>query len=292
MNLSDQIRKASDNPEGLERLYHDALEAGSGDSFQENMLAAYRERPENVLLAAWYHRLESSEPISQPVTEAHRPWARAILIGLLTGLALWAVSDPDLVLLGEFPYLALLWSPIAAVSAMVLLVWSDPRRLQRAILVSAALVAVCIYVLILAPIGPSVPGQNHLILMALHLPVLAFAAVGVTLVGVQENPPNRFAFLSKSLEIFVAAGLFGITGMITLQISAGMFETQGLVPPEWAIRLIACLAAGSLPLLAIVTVYDPTVEPLQQDFGTGLSRVIATILNVVLPVVCGIMILY
>lgn len=292
LTYSDQIKNVLDNPGQLERLYQNARQAGNAESFQEEIFAAYQDRPDDILLSAWYHRLKSPEPKGLSDSEASRPWAAAIASGLATGLVLWAVSDPALTLIDDFPYFILLWAPIAAVFAMGFLVLSDTRRFRRAVIGSLAVAIATLYVFLVAPIEAEVAGQTYLIITAFHLPLLSYAAVGATLVGLKDDPRNRFAYLSKSLEVFITAGLFGITGVIALQISYGMFDTQGLVIPEWALRLIVSMAAGVLPLLAIVTSYDPALEPSQQDFSKGISRLIATIMHVVLPVVCGIMLIY
>ena len=44
--------------------------------------------------------------------------------------------------------------------------------------------------------------------------VLAWAGVGAFLVAKHRDPENRFAFLIKSLEVFIVGGLFAIAGVL------------------------------------------------------------------------------
>ena len=41
-----------------------------------------------------------------------------------------------------------------------------------------------------------------------HLPLLAWAAVGLYLLGTDLDDENRFAFLLKSVELVVTGGIF------------------------------------------------------------------------------------
>jgi len=48
--------------------------------------------------------------------------------------------------------------------------------------------------------------MDYQILAALHLALLAWAGVGVALVSLVSDNDNRFAFLMKSLEVFIVGG--------------------------------------------------------------------------------------
>jgi hypothetical protein len=47
-----------------------------------------------------------------------------------------------------------------------------------------------------------------------------------------------------------------------------------------------------LPVLAVASVYDPTVAPSEQDFDQGLSKFIATMMHLLLPLTLGVLVVY
>jgi len=47
-----------------------------------------------------------------------------------------------------------------------------------------------------------------------------------------------------------------------------------------------------LPVLAVASVYDPTRSPAEQDFDQGLSKFIATMMRLLLPLTLGILVIY
>jgi hypothetical protein len=56
--------------------------------------------------------------------------------------------------------------------------------------------------------------------------------------------------------------------------------------------LIAAGGFGLLPVLAVASVYDPTVSPSEQDFEQGLSKFIATMMRLLLPLTLGVLVIY
>jgi len=56
--------------------------------------------------------------------------------------------------------------------------------------------------------------------------------------------------------------------------------------------LIAAGGAGLIPLIAVASVYDPTREPISQDFSQGLSKFISTMMRLLLPLTLGVLVIY
>src|SRR5690606_35309835 len=121
--------------------------------------------------------------------------------------------------------------------------------------------------------------EDYQILGALHLGLLAWAGVGVALVGLVSDADNRFAFLMKSLEVFIVGGVYLIAGVVFGGITLGRFAAlSSELPDEVLLRLIAAGGAGLLPILAVTTIYDPLAGPKDQDFTQGLSKFIGTMM--------------
>jgi len=57
VDYKDHIRRHLTAPEQLERLYRPAVRKGEGRAFGAAMDALYAGMPDNLLLAAWHHRL-------------------------------------------------------------------------------------------------------------------------------------------------------------------------------------------------------------------------------------------
>jgi len=75
------------------------------------------------------------------------------------------------------------------------------------------------------------------VLLAPHLALLAWACIGAYLVGLRSNAADRFAFLVKSIEVFITGGVYLIAGMAFGAITLGMFAASALELPEVLIRL-------------------------------------------------------
>jgi hypothetical protein len=103
---------------------------------------------------------------------------------------------------------------------------------------------------------------------------------------------DRFAFLIKSIEVIITAGLYLIAGVVLGAITVGMFAALSIELPELWLRLIAAGGFGLLPVLAVASVYDPGSPPSQQDFDQGLSRFIATMMRLLLPLTLGVLVIY
>ena len=108
----------------------------------------------------------------------------------------------------------------------------------------------------------------------------------------RADTPNRFAFLIKALEIFIMAGLFAIAGGIFTAITVGLFEALAVTLPDVVMRLIVFGGVGLIPVLAVAVIYDPSVMPAEQSFDEGLSKVIATLMRVLLPLTLIVLVVY
>ena len=88
------------------------------------------------------------------------------------------------------------------------------------------------------------------------------------------------------------AGLFAIAGGIFTAITVGLFEALAVTLPEVVMRLIVFGGVGLIPVLAVAVIYDPGVTPAEQSFDEGLSKVIATLMRVLLPLTLIVLVVY
>jgi hypothetical protein len=293
MNLIPEIQAAKNDPQKLEQLYQAAQQEGQMDVFQSALLTCYQEMPDNLLYAAWFYRFQQTP---EPALKTHREvnWGWAVPLSILTGLIFWLLSDFEtLVYLDHLPLLALWWSPIATMSALIFMMVTAKNNQIRALALGLGLLAAAAYAMLVAPtLGVHWKINNYLDLAAIHLPLLCWIALGISVLGFKSSIADRFAFLIKSIEVAITAGLYLIAGVVLGGITVGMFQALSITLPDIWLRLIAAGGFGLLPVMAIASVYDPSVAPSEQNFDQGLSKFIATMMRLLLPLTLGVLTIY
>ncbi|KPL21089.1 MAG: hypothetical protein AMJ93_10500 [Anaerolineae bacterium SM23_84] len=279
MDYRDEIRSAATDPQRLEELYRGAKSVQEAECFRTAIDACYEQSPENLLYAAWYYRLTSAaaeERAALPTVN----WKLAIPLSLAAGLLLWLLSDPAAVFPSGEPVLMALWAPVEAVCVLVFLLGSAGRPLRTylpTLLGLAGLTAVALAF----TWWPT--HDQYGVLMFIHLPLVAWSAVGLSLLGWQSRHPNRFAFLYKSLEVFATGAIFcGAVGLFAV-ITSGLFQALGINLSQAMIRLLVVGGVRAIPVLAVASTYDPRLDPLRQQVESGLGRLIPTVMWLLLP---------
>lgn len=293
MSFRSMMNEVADDPEQLEQAYQAAVQAGEVEAFQQAIDARRAAAPEDRLYAAWFYRLRHS---AVKVKESFIAWGWAIPLALLNGLVLWLLSDdqrfavtiqsvrPGVAASDTLPMVFLLAAPLSAVFVLGYLTVAGRRQRGVAALIGVALLAAAAYVLLVYPQAGTRPFQEqYLTLMAMHLPLLAWAGVGALLVHDRRDPANRFAFLLKSLEVFVVGGLFVIAGGVFTGITMALFDTLTVDLPEIVQRLFIAGGGGLIPVLAVAMIYNPAAPPAAQDFDEGLGKLVALLPRVLLP---------
>lgn len=293
MKFREKILEASDDPQALEALYQSARGRDESDAFEAELFTAFEGNPENVLLAAWYYRLIQTAQ-EEPEEKARAVnWKLAISLSVITGLVFWSITGENGPLfLDHLPYLVQFWSPIATVFAVVFLVGTAGKYYRRTIATLAGLALAGFYVFLISP-GLSGRFQiRYLDLMAIHLPLISWIALGTTTLGLKSAYRDRFAFLIKSIETVITAGLYLIFGMVLGGITFGMFAASNVEIPDLWMRLIIAGGVGLIPTLAVASAYDPTSAPGEQDFTQGLSKFTATMMRLLLPLTLAVLVVY
>jgi len=291
MTYLEDIQARADKPGQLEDLYQAALQSGDEVEFIANLEACYQASPDNLVYAAWHFRLTRTKEI-QPIVKSGPNWKAAIPLGITTGLIFWALSDVNLVFLDHLPYLLLFWAPIAALLAIIFLVITSRKNYRRALIAGAGLVLISLYVLFVAPGQGQGYHLHYLNLAAIHLPLASWTALGITVLGSRSPRNGKFSFLMKSIEVAITAGVYLIAGVAFGGITIGMFQALSIELPEVFVRLIAAGGFGLLPVLAVASMYDPIQEPSAQDFTQGLSKFIATMMRLLLPLTLVVLLVY
>ena len=301
MTYLDLVSELADDPEQLERAYQAAVKAGEADAFRQAIDSRRQMAPENRLYAAWFYRLHHA---AAQARGAFVKWGWAIPLAMLNGLLFWWLSDDaryaiEIAAFGQepatysMPTLLLLVAPIAALFVLAYLTAAGRRRWQLAALIGVVLLAAAGYVLWLYPrLGTRPFQEQYLTLMAMHLPLLSWAGVGAFLVANHRDPGNRFAFLIKSLEVGIMGGLFVIAGGLFTGITVGLFEALQIQLPELVMRLFIAGGGGLIPVVATAVIYNAAASPAGQSFEDGLSKLVALLMRVLLPLTLLVLVVY
>jgi hypothetical protein len=289
MKYITEIQTAANDPNKLEDLYQLSKKADEEPEFRNDLDQVFEKTPDNLLLSAWRARF-THLPLPKPKRATH--WGLAVVLGVITGLILWAISDFQWLFLDTIPYFMLLWAPIAAIPCIIYLAIISKRNYLYAILSVVSLIVASVYVLLIAPGMSHFASKDYLILMLFTLPLLCWIAIGVVVMGFRSTDTNRFAFLIKSIEVMITAGVYLIFGIAFGAMTLALFAALSITPPDIIVRLIAAGGLGLIPIMAVATIYDPQLAPDAQDFNQGLSKFIFTMVRLLLPLTLLVLIIY
>ena len=147
MKYLSEIQDIMNSPEQLESLYQLARQANEEPEFRSDLYNLYEKSSDSLLLSAWHSRFEHS-PL--PKVRRHTNWELAVVLGVATGLILWAISDPRWLVLDQLPYLLLLWAPIATVLTLIFIAISQKRTILHPVLVGVSLILTSVYILLIS----------------------------------------------------------------------------------------------------------------------------------------------
>ena len=301
MILRSQIERARGDAAGLERLYREALLAGNEHAFKEAIGECAEEYPEDILLAAWACRLDvQSQPdVAVPDAETMRQtqtrhWRTAVATAVLLGIlyALFARDKPPIPLPGEAnPLFWIGWGPLTALGILFYLAMVDrsKERIHRYAGLAVAVIVIAVYTAVMTWSRT----DDIANLSALHLPFVAWAAVGIALALGHPDPARQsHAFLVKSVETVSAGGIYFAAGVILLGLTYGIFAVLGIDLPQNLLWNFAAWGLGVIPILALASVYDPTAAPVAQNWTTGLTRLLRIATQLILPLALGVLAVY
>ena len=293
----NEIEEARRDAEALERLYRQALRTRGETAFREAIVRCLEEHPDDILLSAWAYRL-GIQPMGEKDRLARRgqlrQWSIAIAASLLLGTfyVLLAGDKPAIPFPGQAnPAFWLGWSPFLALGVLIYLVAGDGdgKRVQWYV---TSMVCIILIALFTAWISW---GRTGAIagLAAIHLPFTIWAVVGASVVlGRPEMAREFSAYILKSVESVLTGGIYLVAGMVSAALTVGMFAALGITFSEGALQSLAAWGIGVIPILAVASVYSPSSSPMEQDWATGLARILRILTRLMLPPAFGILAVY
>jgi hypothetical protein len=299
------VQAAASDPARLETLYQSARASGAAQGFAAAIESAYAEEPANLLYSAWHYRLLSAPAAEAPATSpsdgqasdrALRQWQVAIPLSILLGFLFWILSAPGLTLsVGNTPAFVLIAPPLAAAFLIGFLAFGERTRLVRAAIFIALLIALTVYANVISPLngaGYADAARDYQTLAIIHLPVVAWGLVGLSLVGLRISAASVFAFLTKSIEAIGTGGVFAIAGGMFVVVTYILFETLNITLGDPVQRLLLAGGAGLIPLIAVSAVYDASQSPERQEFRRGFGKILAVLMQALLALSLIVMLIY
>lgn len=282
--LSLQIAAARSDPRRLEDLYRQTAGQGQGEQFAAEIAGLHVAEPADLLLAAWFYRLAArpATVAAGQTVAAGGSWGLAVVVGLaLAAYFFWAAGVIDG--RNEEPFIRSVIFTLAPMSAAAVVVYMAlvSRRLAGAVAALTGLAALAGLVIWMTT---GIDRNAQYVLVALiHVPVLAWVVAGLYLMGRSRDGKGRFAFLRKSVELAVTAGILGGTAGIVVMLGIGLFSAIGIRPDSTTMRFLMSLVGGVVPMLAAATVYDPRVTPAEQKMDSGLGWLVGLAGRIALP---------
>ena len=290
MEFLIDIQQNHNNPAGLEALYQFSRKEQTDTTFKTALLNCYEQAPGNMLFEAWYYRLTQVEEETEK-TERGVNWRVAMPLALATGLLFWFLSADDF-LLNQIPALALVGAPLAALAIIAFLFIGGKRAKMPAIWTGLALLALPGYVYFIHPTLRTFLQDTYLTMAIFHIMLLAWMGIGWSVLGRGADEKARLAFILKSFEVLVTAGLYAIAGGIFSGVAIGMFSALGVDIPDAVARLIFAGGAGVISVMAVASVYDPLRDPAAQTFGQGVSRLMPILVRLLIPATFLVLLIY
>jgi len=303
MTLKSQIEQAKGDAAGLERLYRQALAAGDESAFKEGIAQCAEAHPEDLLFAAWAYRLDIRSPSGIPEPEGRimrqnqtRHWLTAVMASAVLGVLymLFAGGKPPVPQPGDaHPLFWIGWGPLTALGILAYLAAVD-RTGERTRWYGGLAVAIIPIAVYMALIAWNRDDTDPLaILILLHLPFVAWAAVGASLTLGRSDPARQgYAFLVKSVETLLTGGIYFGAGALFLGLTHGIFHVMGIKLSQTFLQTAAAWGIGVIPILALANVYDPTAAPVAQNWATGLARILRILTRLILPLALGVLAIY
>ncbi len=295
-DLKNQLDRASGNASALEQLYRKALAADAIATFREVLAQRLAAHPDDILLSAWACRLDLplANPSAARNNKTTRYWRTAIVASAALGLLFVLLADgkPPIPLPGPAATSFWIgWAPLTAFGILVYLASFDHLRKN---IRPYAIPATALLLITGGAISAGIDRKDDVaILIALHLPFLAWITVGAALAWRYPPPIKQgYAFTAKSLETALTGAIYAAAGILFLALTHGIFAILGVEFSNLTHLRIAACGVGSVPILALASSYDPTVAPDEQGWTTGLGHLLAILSKVLLALSLAVLIAY
>jgi hypothetical protein len=278
--MKEKIKEQINNPEKLEKLYHDdriAFESG----FEE----IYSEIEKSELSKFWKIRLDYDK-LPDKIKKSSLPDIFILISScLITG---FLIKIPDIfnVRMTEIFY----WknSGIIVFFGLTLYIaWTNKfLELKRLIPVLVAFLILTLYVNLL----PSVTDSNSINLVYIHLPLLMWCIFGLVYIEFNlTDKIRRIEYIRYNGDLAILMAIIVIAGGILTGITVGLFDAIGINIKAFYMKNVVIIGAVSVPIVATFitknyTVLTNKIAPIIANIFSPLVLLTAMIFLVALAI--------
>jgi hypothetical protein len=296
MNYRERIGSFRNDAQGLEELYQQAVRKGEGLFFAQALDEWYAVEPQELIWQVWHHRLvQEAKHLREPLLNWKWLLPISLVVALLAGIFSNDMVTQNVSLRGRQPWLFLI-APLVGFGLMIYFGVSERSKLgiRRAGLCAGALMLVSglgtWFVYQTGWFRWLSERQNYETLLMVNLALLSWAAVGFLMVKAESR--SVFAFLRKSLEVFVAGGVFSIVAVLFLVLTFGLFQALSVNLPYWLTQGLMGASVAVAVLLAAAGNYDPSRRAEEQVSERGLGRLVVSLMRILLPLSIVVLVIY
>lgn len=289
---AEELEATKGDPRAMEELYRQAEADGTAANFREALIQQLRKHATDVLTLAWAFRLDIPVPVTVDDVPTNRYWRSAVVLSIALGILfiLLRGDKPPIPLPGASSSLFWLgWAPLTGVAVLVYLSTLAQERWRWYAVVAMVTVSVG---LITAWLAWDRTDQIA-VLVALHLPFITWAGLGMAVVWRHATPATQFyAYIVKSMEILMTAAIYLAAFVIFCGLTLGIFSVLGVTFTENTMLNALAWGIGAIPVLALASVYQADLPPAEQNWQMGLTRTLRILTLLMLPLALGVLAAY
>ena len=280
MDLENAIIENRENPQELERLYHQKPQAFSGC-----LSRALESYPESPVLRTWRERL-AYKPLA---ADARRELLVLVLLCVAAGVAskLPAIWGIDFMRIDAAAHSFYPRNASFFFLPMIAFFYAFRQRTSAGL----SLVIAGIFAAGLAAINvmPAVPPFETRILAALHLPLLLWLTVGLAFASPDwKSATSRVDFLRGTGEIFIYTVLILLGGIVLTGFSFGIFNLIGIDVRSFWESWVVVVGLFCAPIVASYVAEKK--RELVENFAPVLSYIFTPLFLATLVVFLGLMV--
>ncbi len=299
MNMRDKILQYQKNPHELELLY-----AQDPRAFAQAIseLRATTTHADALLIQAWAERLffKNSQPeqqITNPTTTDRKTARSRLVLLLMTSLMAGALLRLFFQLNDQFSDSIVRRFPFTPANASFAILSTLTlyfvvrnqinRRLALGIGLATAILFATLNIITFAfSTRPWSFFEQSQLLVALHVPILLWALLGIAFAGsFRHQPTDRLRFLKYNGEVIVYFGVIALAGMLLTAITLGLFAPFSIGFEEIWFNYVVIFGVGAAPLVATALTLDWFGEA--RRIAPAIARIFSPILLVVLLAYLG-----
>lgn len=259
-------------PALLEKLYRD-----DKLGFKRAFNTVYADLEDQFPARYWYERLNFTGDEITPGKGLMIVVISAVLSGFLTQL-------PAIFSLNEEFFFTRNAGFIIFPALTGYFIWKNKLSIRTTGFLMAIVIASALYINLL----PATLGNDILVLVCLHIPIVLWAVLGMAFTRSHKNSlTGRLDYLKFNGDLLVMSALIGIAGAITTGLTIGLFEIVGLDIEKFYFENIALFCLPAIPITASYLTRNNSnlVGKVSPVIARIFSPVVLVMLTIYLPAI-------